>query len=153
MTSLALAAHTTPAAPPFNATFYATAATIIPVFFLAIAVQGNMYKNMITAARAKISATNSPRFRTTLAALGTVWLLLIGTQLILAAGVLGEALAVNALAYSASGHLTPNLVRLSILLLTVAVAIGPGIQLAQAILDIPTTGRRRPHVDARAPSR
>jgi hypothetical protein len=41
MTSLALLAHAAHAAPPaFNSTFYATAATVIPVLFLAIAVQG-----------------------------------------------------------------------------------------------------------------
>jgi hypothetical protein len=38
MTSLATLAHTVPAPPPFNGLFYATAATIIPVLFLAIAV-------------------------------------------------------------------------------------------------------------------
>ena len=35
MTSLATLAHTVPAPPPFNGLFYATAATIIPVLFLA----------------------------------------------------------------------------------------------------------------------
>ena len=47
-TMLALAhAH---AAPGFNADFYSVAATVIPVLFLAIAVQGTTYQDLIRAA-------------------------------------------------------------------------------------------------------
>jgi hypothetical protein len=35
------------AAPPFNDTFYAAAVTVIPVLFLAIAVQGNLYTDLL----------------------------------------------------------------------------------------------------------
>jgi hypothetical protein len=48
MTSLALLEHTATApAPPFNGLFYATAATIIPVLFLAIAVQSRGYQDLL----------------------------------------------------------------------------------------------------------
>jgi formate-dependent nitrite reductase membrane component NrfD len=48
MNSLAPLAHT--AAPaPFNGLFYATAATIIPVLFLAVAVQGGTYQVLLNA--------------------------------------------------------------------------------------------------------
>jgi hypothetical protein len=47
MTSLATLAHTVSAPPPFNGLFYATAATIIPVLFLAIAVQGRGYESLL----------------------------------------------------------------------------------------------------------
>ena len=40
MTSHTFVAQTAAAAPAFNTAFYATAATVIPVLFLAIAVQG-----------------------------------------------------------------------------------------------------------------
>lgn len=50
MSSFALAAHATrAAAPPFNGLFYATAATVIPVLFLAVAVQGRMYEDLLKA--------------------------------------------------------------------------------------------------------
>lgn len=45
--TLALA-HSHPA-PGFNGLFYATVATIIPVLFLAIAVQGSVYQGLLTA--------------------------------------------------------------------------------------------------------
>jgi hypothetical protein len=44
MTSLALAHH---AAPAFNADFYTVAATIIPVLFLALVVQGPAYEQLL----------------------------------------------------------------------------------------------------------
>ena len=47
MTSLATLAHTVQAPPPFNGLFYATAATISPVLFLAIAVQGRGYESLL----------------------------------------------------------------------------------------------------------
>src|SRR6202046_2772927 len=59
MSSLASLAHgARAAAPPFNGLFYATAATIIPVLFLAIAVQGPLYGDLL-----KTSAATLRRFR------------------------------------------------------------------------------------------
>lgn len=53
MTSLASLAHQ--ASPPaFNSAFYATAATVIPVLFLAIAVQGRSYENLLKASAGAI---------------------------------------------------------------------------------------------------
>lgn len=47
MISIALAHHH--AAPGFNGLFYATAATVIPVLFLALAVQGDYAQNTVPA--------------------------------------------------------------------------------------------------------
>jgi hypothetical protein len=53
MSSLASLAHEArTAAPAFNGLFYATAATIIPVLFLAIAVQGPLYGDLLKASGA-----------------------------------------------------------------------------------------------------
>jgi hypothetical protein len=50
MTSLASLVHTAhQAAPAFNGLFYATVATVIPVLFLAIAVQGNFYDDLLSS--------------------------------------------------------------------------------------------------------
>jgi hypothetical protein len=55
LVTLALAAHLA-AASPFNGLFYAIAATIIPVLFLAIAVHGPMYENLMKPATQSIPA-------------------------------------------------------------------------------------------------
>jgi hypothetical protein len=48
MSNLALLAHEAKAAAPaFNGLFYATAATVIPVLFLAIAVQGTAFASLL----------------------------------------------------------------------------------------------------------
>jgi hypothetical protein len=54
LATLALGAHAaTPAPPPFNGLFYATVGTIIPVLYLALAVQGTTCADLLkTAARA-----------------------------------------------------------------------------------------------------
>jgi hypothetical protein len=55
MSSLASLAHgARAAAPAFNGLFYATAATIIPVLFLAIAVQGPLYGDLLKASDAAL---------------------------------------------------------------------------------------------------
>jgi hypothetical protein len=50
----ALAHHA--AAPAFNSTFYATVATVIPVLFLAIALQGGTYQTLLAAYAANVRA-------------------------------------------------------------------------------------------------
>lgn len=58
MTSIELLAHSASAAtPPFNSTFYATVAVLIPVLFLALAVQGRTSENLLRA-----SATANRRY-------------------------------------------------------------------------------------------
>jgi hypothetical protein len=69
--SLIALAHAAPAPPPFNATFYATAATIIPVLFLAIAVQGRAYDNLLKTLGALLrGAVTGPVYQQAAAAAG-----------------------------------------------------------------------------------
>jgi hypothetical protein len=49
MTSLALVAPPTHAPPAFNADFYVATVAVIPVLFLALAVQGSIYRNALRA--------------------------------------------------------------------------------------------------------
>jgi hypothetical protein len=61
MTSLALVAHCThTAAPAFNGLFYATTATILPVLFLAITLQGRQYEANVKALTARQRRTRWP---------------------------------------------------------------------------------------------
>src|SRR5260370_7122818 len=50
MTSVASLAH---AAPAFNSAFYATVATVIPVLFLALAIQSGAFEGVLAAALRK----------------------------------------------------------------------------------------------------
>jgi hypothetical protein len=58
MSSLGFLAHTAHAAAPvFNGLFYATIATVIPVLYIALAVQGNAYEPFLRAAIATLYDT------------------------------------------------------------------------------------------------
>lgn len=134
MTSLAALARAT-AAPAFNGLFYATAATIIPVFFLALAVQGRMYSDLLRAAQALARARQHPRFTGTAdgrlsplsrLSMGTVnGLLWLAAWLIPISGFFGEQGAIIALYREHDNSGTRLIVLVSTLLLLVAVAIGP----------------------------
>lgn len=126
--SLATLAHSaTPAAQPFNNTFYATVATIIPVLFLAIAVQGRAYDRIlgnwhdITGLVSQIArflvirAPGAVLVISALIAAGSGLLLLVGFAII-AAGGYGELLAVYALY---QGHDQPT-TRQVVLLATIS---------------------------------
>jgi hypothetical protein len=104
MTSLATLAHPARhAAPAFNGLFWATVATVIPVLFLAIAVQGPFYRDLLQAI-----AGRPERYRirghgwTVLPRQILVPSLSIGLQgiplLILVYSVLGEVVALDSLA-------------------------------------------------------
>jgi heme exporter protein D len=147
MISIALDAHAHGhATPVLNTPFYATAALLIPVLFLAIAVQGRAFRQVINAqghvatggARAARRALGQPsaawltELRKASAAMGrlapaliAVGLLDLAAILIIAAGSIGELLAVYALY---QGHDDPGIrltVLLSAALLTCVVIIEP----------------------------
>jgi hypothetical protein len=63
MSSLATLAHDAPAPSAFNSAFYATVATVIPVLFLAIALQGNTHQDLLLAYAARVR-TYRQRMRT-----------------------------------------------------------------------------------------
>lgn len=123
MNSLASLTHAAaPAAPAFNADFYITAATVIPVLFLAFAVQGRTYQDMLQAIRrAKERAAISYRPLRILA------------LLILAAGTNGEIVAILALydrSTSAEGY-----VLIAVISLVIAVVVGPAYALWRTDID------------------
>jgi hypothetical protein len=86
MTSLALT-HAS-ANPPFDATYYATIATIIPVLFLAIAVQGRLYPHLLkTLTSGDLAKTLRPGLPVAIA----TWFFWIAAWLVPVAGFAGEA--------------------------------------------------------------
>jgi len=120
-------AAVTHASPSFSdmSTFYATAATIIPVLFLAIAVQGQMYGDLLKAARRAslradrgVGSIGPIGMVLALIAWGATWLLAL---FLLVVGTYGELAAIYAL-YERHPE---SLVFLSTVILVVAVAIAP----------------------------
>lgn len=108
--------YTTPPPPPYNPTLYATAATIIPVLFLAIGVQSDTYKVIIGVAMKTL-----PDVRGHNRALA--WVLMVVAS-VPAAGIGGEITAILVLAW---GHadFTTYRTMLSLLIFLVVVAALP----------------------------
>ncbi len=117
MTGLAALAHSAPSAQPFDATYYATIPTVIPVLYLAYALQGPAFETLLrsalSAGRDQIAGQSlwQPRGR------AATWVaarlppallpraLLTAAFLILTAGATGEA---SALWVLYKGHDDPS---------------------------------------------
>jgi hypothetical protein len=126
--TLALAASH--AAPTFNADFYTVAATVIPVLFLAIAVQGTTYDSLIKNAWATPIA-NPRQWPGLFAALRGFAALLIACLVILG-GVQAEIQAVLALYRRSAGGNIPGNVIEGMIALIVITAAGPALSLGKA---------------------
>ena len=137
LAALGHGAHT--AAPAFNATFYATAATIIPVLYLALAVQGSMFADLLTASRLtdvrvykRIAAGHVP-FRQ----LVTPAFVMVGAQgiaiAILFFGAIGEIEAIIALYFQSP--VGKGTVPLATIFLVVLTAVRPTVAVMRAIND------------------
>jgi hypothetical protein len=104
----------------FNADFYVTCATVIPVLFLALVVQGGTYENMLrTAMEAAHRHPGRGRDGAASAFLPAV------AYLTLVAGVLGEAFALGALFSRWDTTASRATVMVMTLLLLVVIAAGP----------------------------
>jgi len=131
MTSLALLAHTAhTAAPGFNTAFYATTATVIPVLFLAIAVQGRTYEDLLKAAgdtyerglrRQHLRQPHRASARPPVPLLAT-WALLSTALIIMCFAVLAEITALICL-YQQSPTADPGTVITAAILLTIALSL------------------------------
>jgi len=134
LTSHTFAAHTAAAAPAFNTAFYAMAATVIPVLFLAIAVQGRALETVTRAAtsaahdyqRARRSGARLKAVTAQIRALLTVAI----ASLIVIDGVAGEMNAVVALQTQKGG--TETFVATALVALTCAAAATPAVTFASA---------------------
>jgi hypothetical protein len=153
LAAMVLALAHSQAAPAFNGLFYATAATIIPVLFLALAVQGTIYQDFLTAAvGAARSIGRGHRSRrypslTAVLTLGPIMMIALA-GLIPIYGAAGELAAIYALAEQKSGLLAAGLVPGAVIVLAAATAAGPLMALFRAMVDTviessPRGGRRR----------
>jgi hypothetical protein len=141
MSSLASLAHgARAAAPAFNGLFYATAATIIPVLFLAIAVQGPLYGDLLKASAATLrrfrehKAGSSPRrlilrlwIASLLASSAAVAILIVTVG-----GEIEALLSLNA----ERPYGDPHAAIAAAVLLTGAAAVGPALAFARLMVTL-----------------
>jgi hypothetical protein len=115
---------------PFNGLFYATAATLIPVLFLALAVQGNTFERLLDVAlRGSQSIHPGMPARSAQIAGARSLLALAAAYGVLAYSVIGEISAAVALCDRRGGSGTSSTVLVSVITLTIAVAAGPALRL------------------------
>lgn len=140
MTSLASLAHAAPAPPAFNSTFYATVATVIPVLFLALAIQSGAFEGVLKAAlrlapgfqRGDRTARRALR---TFASLRLLW----AAYIMLLAAVVGEVLALSALYLGRELAGVQPTVYAAAIVLVLAAAAGPTVRLVnihRAVMDL-----------------
>lgn len=153
--------------PRSTACFYATVATVIPVLFLALALQGRVYQDLLKAFRdtvtrdwdeymeRRLPATSRPRLASllwlTTEAAFAVLMPLYGAGLILVMGALGEITAILVLAQGSAGVLDRVTVEVSAIFLTVAAVAYPAIAFFRAtqlltapVADGPEAGTPQP---------
>jgi hypothetical protein len=120
---------------PTTIAFYATAATVIPVLFLALAVQGRGYENLMKTFNAMDQRSNRdiPRGQTAAAAAVAVALVAIA-PVILVLAVLSEILAVYALYQQQAVSTTSQTVLIGVIVLVIATAASPALALIRAFL-------------------
>jgi hypothetical protein len=131
MTLASLAHEATKAAPAFNGLFYATAATIIPVLFLAVAVQGRTYESLLTTLsklQKRLERPGDPDNS------GLYWQVINGLAFfIILFGTLGEIYAVLSLYWQRPEG--PQVIAVSVVLLTITVTGGPTLAYGRIMVD------------------
>ena len=132
---LASLAHgvTTPA-PAFNATFYSTVATVIPVLFLAIAVQGRAYEDLLKAFTGAYRRWMTPgQWLRTLPA-GVKAGIASLAALAMLFGALSEVTAVYALYQQQARSSTAQFVLFAVTFMVIMTAAGPALAYGRAVL-------------------
>jgi uncharacterized membrane protein len=142
MSSLApLSLAAAPAAPAFNVDFYVTTATVIPVLFLALALQSSTYENLLKAFSAMAHASDaleprwpgaSPRYQEVAAGIAAATLAIIAILLLFVA-VVSEVLAVYALYQRQAQSTTGGVVLFGAILMVIATAAGPALTLLRVL--------------------
>jgi hypothetical protein len=145
MTTIVLLASSATKAPPFNGLFYATVATVIPVLFLAVAVQGkeSTYESLMRGATEGFSRLNLQRLQRmpgstrrpqVLAAVSMIGATVLAVA-ILSAGVVGEVTVVSALYYRRAAH-GPWYVLAEVVFLAYAAGAAPAAALGKFIFAV-----------------
>jgi hypothetical protein len=119
MTSLVTLAYAArPTTPPFNHDFYVTAATVIPVLFLAINVQPIFQGLGFTAPERRDKTRSQDRLMAVLVATAIVYFFMV-------VGIAGEIAAIFVLSNQTAGPNLHRFVLVTMILLTFAAGLGP----------------------------
>jgi hypothetical protein len=122
----------------FNSNFYITAATVIPVLYLALIVQANAVRDLLTrldrAMQAKTKAQSQGSIISVLIILGfiaasAIWL---ASTVILILGIGGEVAAILVLYRQSDSDSVRNFVLVSTILLMVITTAGPALTISCA---------------------
>jgi hypothetical protein len=118
-------------AQPFNGLFYATCATIIPVLFLAIAVQGSTYDDFLKSMARAFKRSDDLRAGPWLPFL-TRWiiaLIMVAAAItVLISACVGEVRALLALYHQSANHGTTREVLTETLIVSAAAIAGPALR-------------------------
>jgi hypothetical protein len=114
----------------FNSTFYATTATVIPVLYLALTLQGSTHRDLMNRWR-KVNQESPWQFRPQVRAVALA-LVAIAAGWIIVFGIVGEYSALQALVTEKTGPVTQSNVYEPCILLLIMVAAGPVLQFASA---------------------
>ena len=118
MNSLTALAHATaPAAPALNRDLYITAATVIPVLFLAINAQPVFQYFGLTTPASRSQASQGQ-----LTAVGVATIIVYFFMVV---GIAGEIVAILALNHQTASPAVQDLVLVTTIMLTVAAGLGP----------------------------
>ena len=116
----------------FNADFYVVAATIIPVLYLALTLQGQTFEQILSLYQAAWKS-NPPRGWRRWQTASLVAVLPLGGMAILATGVVGELQAIGALYQRQADSDTEGFVLITLFVLLTSVLIAPGARFYQVI--------------------
>jgi hypothetical protein len=140
--AIALAHH---AGSVFNADFYTVAATVIPVLFLAIAIQGRIFENLLTGSDSIVGTASAAMERggirgTTKVLVetgaGIISLIMYFTAVaVVILGCLGEMVAVQALYDHGPAGQPDWVVFAAVILLTVVTAGSPYLRIVWARME------------------
>jgi hypothetical protein len=107
----------------FNSDFYVVAATIIPLLYLALTLQGQTYERLINRARKAVS-------RGVIIPMLLIPVFSLLSLGIVTAGILGEWLSIWALYERSASHKISQAVLVCLVVLLLAVATGPVLRWA-----------------------
>jgi hypothetical protein len=116
----------------FNTDFYVTGATVIPVLYLALAIQGDVYVRVATLFH-KIWKKGTSRWQNALGGILYFALFIAGLAIVAYAG-LGEILAILALYHRSASSWMALSVLISVILLLVAVLAWPAVNIVIVFL-------------------
>jgi hypothetical protein len=133
MTSLTALAHAAPA-PAFDGLFYATTATIIPVLFLALAVQGRTYENLMTTFTDAWPRWTIPGQWIRSLPAGAIALTASIAGFILLYSAASEIAAIYALYQQQAAHSTAQAVLIAVTFMVIMTAAGPTLTYWRAVV-------------------